>query len=304
MAHTTNRIVSGPLASFAACAALACAANAAPPVGLIAHLTFDQTGAGVALDSAGSNHGTLLGSAAMVAGGVSNSALQLTVAGGGMADLGTFNPTAGTTPCTITMWIKQTGTLTNTIFPVSKHQAGSLNGFFFCVGTSACYGSPGKFWSYRSNSCGSETIATTNVNDGQWHFIAMTFHLATGNRVYVDGGLREATGGAFATIANSVKFLLGGITVGATPTPVYDGMIDDMQVYGHALTCAEINYLYNNPGQTFTGLSPDVNGDGEVDGADLGILLSTWGTSNNDLNFDGITDGADLGILLGAWGGC
>ncbi|HMN96569.1 MAG TPA: hypothetical protein PKC43_09140 [Phycisphaerales bacterium] len=48
--------------------------------------------------------------------------------------------------------------------------------------------------------------------------------------------------------------------------------------------------------------SEDLNGDGIVDGADFGILLSAWGTSGpGDLNGDGIVDGADAGILLAAW---
>lgn len=47
----------------------------------------------------------------------------------------------------------------------------------------------------------------------------------------------------------------------------------------------------------------DLNGDGVVDGADLGILLSAWGQEGpGDLNGDGTVDGADLGLLLAAWG--
>ena len=48
----------------------------------------------------------------------------------------------------------------------------------------------------------------------------------------------------------------------------------------------------------------DFTGDGQTDGADLGVLLGAWGTPGADLTGDGNTDGADLGILLGAWGGC
>lgn len=50
----------------------------------------------------------------------------------------------------------------------------------------------------------------------------------------------------------------------------------------------------------------DVNGDGDVDGADLGEMLGAWGTAapEYDLNGDGAVDGADLGELLGAWGEC
>jgi len=50
----------------------------------------------------------------------------------------------------------------------------------------------------------------------------------------------------------------------------------------------------------------DANGDGVVDGADLGLLLAGWGGNDPmvDLNSDGIVDGADLGLLLAAWGIC
>lgn len=50
----------------------------------------------------------------------------------------------------------------------------------------------------------------------------------------------------------------------------------------------------------------DLNGDGVVDGADLGLLLTAWGSRGGaaDLNGDGTVDGADLGLLLTGWGTC
>jgi len=49
----------------------------------------------------------------------------------------------------------------------------------------------------------------------------------------------------------------------------------------------------------------DLNGDGVVDGADLGLLIGGWGTSGlGDLNGDASIDGADLGLMIGAWGVC
>jgi alpha-tubulin suppressor-like RCC1 family protein len=48
-----------------------------------------------------------------------------------------------------------------------------------------------------------------------------------------------------------------------------------------------------------------------VNGADLGMLLSAWGSCpagttgcTGDINRDGFVNGADLGILLNAWGPC
>jgi len=52
----------------------------------------------------------------------------------------------------------------------------------------------------------------------------------------------------------------------------------------------------------------DFNGNGKVDGGDLGSLLGDWGAvnvcSDADFDGDGIVNGFDLGILLGNWGPC
>jgi hypothetical protein len=57
----------------------------------------------------------------------------------------------------------------------------------------------------------------------------------------------------------------------------------------------------------FGSIAPgDLNGDGCVDQADLGILLASWALDDGgDLNGDGVTDQSDLGLLLAHWGaGC
>jgi hypothetical protein len=48
----------------------------------------------------------------------------------------------------------------------------------------------------------------------------------------------------------------------------------------------------------------DLDGDGDVDTADLLYLLACWGTDCGDVDFDGDTDTADLLALLAAWGDC
>lgn len=62
------------------------------------------------------------------------------------------------------------------------------------------------------------------------------------------------------------------------------------------------------PGSALTrggGFVPgDLDGDGVVNGGDLGALLSAWGACAGcaaDLNDDGVVDGADLGLMLTAW---
>ncbi|MCH2162857.1 MAG: hypothetical protein MK085_13435 [Phycisphaerales bacterium] len=48
----------------------------------------------------------------------------------------------------------------------------------------------------------------------------------------------------------------------------------------------------------------DLDGDGKVNGADLGLMLANWGSPGiGDLDDNGLVDGADLGSLLAAWTG-
>jgi hypothetical protein len=51
---------------------------------------------------------------------------------------------------------------------------------------------------------------------------------------------------------------------------------------------------------------PDLNGDGMVGPADIGLLIAVWGTADvaADLNGDGTVDGYDLAYILGNWGAC
>ncbi len=63
-------------------------------------------------------------------------------------------------------------------------------------------------------------------------------------------------------------------------------------------------YVYTLPACPDAPDTPaDLNADGAVDGADLGLLLSAWGEgeSSADLNGDTTVDGADLGLLLSNW---
>ena len=45
----------------------------------------------------------------------------------------------------------------------------------------------------------------------------------------------------------------------------------------------------------------DLNGDGKVDAADLGAVLSGWGTPVGDVNGDGTTNASDLAAVLANW---
>jgi CxxC motif-containing protein (DUF1111 family) len=51
----------------------------------------------------------------------------------------------------------------------------------------------------------------------------------------------------------------------------------------------------------------DFNGDGQINGADLGLMIAAWGSCSGcpeDLNGDGLVNGADLGLMIAGWGAC
>jgi hypothetical protein len=52
----------------------------------------------------------------------------------------------------------------------------------------------------------------------------------------------------------------------------------------------------------------DIDGNGLVDGGDIALLLTAWGSSGKGLSADidanGFVNGGDMGVLLSSWGVC
>jgi hypothetical protein len=96
----------------------------------------------------------------------------------------------------------------------------------------------------------------------------------------------------------------GGMSSGATNIPVAEAKF---VAAGFSLTGLSYGYSLAILPDACVG---DLNGDGAVNGADLGVLLGVWGTCPAlgtcaaDFNGDGHITGADLGVMLGAWGSC
>ena len=86
-----------------------------------------------------------------------------------------------------------------------------------------------------------------------------------------------------------------------------DGFVDYGQILLGELPDANNNGVPDSC-EVPTCRNADIYRDFNVNGADLGILLSQWGPNTpiteSDLNFDGAVDGLDLGILLSFWGPC
>ncbi|MCA9285405.1 MAG: DNRLRE domain-containing protein [Phycisphaerales bacterium] len=136
----------------------------------------------------------------------------------------------------------------------------------------------------------------------------------------------DAPGGDFVSVVSATK-TVGGVnfyTWGSTAQMVLDvqSWLDNSTAnFGWILTgnesalqtvkkfsTREDELEANRPRLTITFTPPpppnpaDLNNDGVVDGADLGLLLAAWNTPGpGDLDNNGVVDGADLGLLLAAW---
>ena len=86
-----------------------------------------------------------------------------------------------------------------------------------------------------------------------------------------------------------------------------DGIVDYGQILQGQLPDANGNGV-PDPCEVLTCANADLFRDSNINGADLGILLSQWGEANaqtvSDINRDGAVDGVDLGLLLSFWGPC
>jgi hypothetical protein len=86
-----------------------------------------------------------------------------------------------------------------------------------------------------------------------------------------------------------------------------DGIVDYGQILTGQLADANADGIPDICQQP-TCVDADLYRDFNVNGADLGIMLSQWGPNTplteSDLNNDGVVNGADLGLLLSFWGAC
>lgn len=151
-----------------------------------------------------------------------------------------------------------------------------------------------------SADSGPQTIQTPVHNfgfDSQQALLDLDSVSGLTGRFSLVGGLASGIGGVPATLNFSFD------TNGAAPG-TYGAFVSiktsDENIPGASNATIFLSLSVTVAG---AGVPGDLNDDGAVDGADLGLLLSEWDTNNTDadLNDDGIVDGADLGILLASW---
>jgi len=276
----------------------------------VAHWKLDET-SGDAIDSSGNNHhGTLSGAPTWVpSGGKINGALsfdgnddyiEMNVETGGYKGIEEDNPR------TCAAWIKK------------SKKTWLASGAWGDIISWGKTDETGKRWHLWVDTAGHLRLGVnggyvyakyTNLNDGRWHHVAATFDIgADGNpdeanvtdvKLYVDG--KEDTSLDSAQEINTGSDLNVKIGLLTTSNAKYfDGIIDDVRIYGLALGAHEISALvdlrepvghWKFDESDGTQTASDSSGN-DYDGTLTNMTYNEWdaGRFSNALEFDGTDD--------------
>jgi hypothetical protein len=200
----------------------------------VARWSFDEGSGSTAYDSVGVNHGTVYGAtwtSGFIGGALSFDGVDDYVR---IPDSDTLDITGD---LTVAAWVKTTLSgrptkIFSNLCEVSPHDGYALE---------ETYNGKVRFYCQEA-----ELISNTTVNNGAWRHIAATLS-GTMATIYIDGFL-DVSGTVNVPNANNVDQ-----AIGASYSPYYffDGVIDDVRIYNHALSVSEIRALIPEPATIF-----------------------------------------------------
>jgi hypothetical protein len=239
---------------------LPAAGYASPP--LLGHWAFDEGSGTIAHDKSPNHyHGTLSSGGASWAAGIAGGAISLVAANGGLVDMGpVLNNLAGTS-YTIAAWVKTSIVGESNQIVVASHNAHLAAGYILGVNTSGgVYGQPGKAWFYNLGPGLVSPYSSLTVVDGAWHHLVGVRDAAKGIvSLYVDGIFQRSYADQGLGNTPGTPLLFGAVMDYELVYYRYTGLIDDVQIYGAALSDRDIQFLFKNPGRTLLISSPGVN---------------------------------------------
>ena len=206
---------------------------------LVAHWTFDEAG-GNALDSSGNSfNGSIVGTVVQGQTGRIGGAYSFT--GNGWVDFGVDTITTQITnfPMSISYWIQSTAA-SSTECAVWMGKNGTSDKY---LQTGIKNGN--AYATYRNTDFDNSVAwkdggATHTESDGQWHHIVAVYPDTTVRHVYVDGVLADSTTYTQSYYTGTNQVAVGNNNRGSSLTDAFDGLIDDVRIYDHVLSAAEI----------------------------------------------------------------
>ena len=104
--------------------------------------------------------------------------------------------------------------------------------YVIVIGTNACIGQWGG-----GDACGS-----TNVTDGNWHQVALTYDGGSSAVLYVDGALEASTSKTYTTTQTG-RIYIGSTVEGGGEH--FHGLVDEVEIFSRALSQTEIQAIVN-----------------------------------------------------------
>ena len=224
--------------------------------GPLLYLSFDNTN-GTTVVNGGSGgavmNGTLTGTNVSIASG-GHAGKALLVSNGPVNtgyvlvnNAGTlFHGNTTNSACTLALWIKTTSTGGSFLYQGFGGWASGNTSFFLTSATQASSGSypGGHVGGVRWG--GGWMGGNSNVNDGNWHFIAITDNSGA-KTIYVDGNLDASYTASqmWNTVATGNQLWIGGTADTGDGNAPFNGLIDEVFVYGRSLNQSEITNLMN-----------------------------------------------------------
>jgi hypothetical protein len=204
---------------------------------LLAYWTFDEGGGSFAYDYSGNgNTGTVsFGSSGAWAGGMVNGALSLDGNGAQVPvpNSSSLNPVNG---ITIAAWVYDNSGGWYT-YPRILEKGTSDNQY-------ALFANPSGQLEFLVAGVSNGTITVSPPSSGAWHHLAATYDGSSLVSLYIDGQLatQQVASGSMPVTTDPLAI---GNKPGAGLTYQFNGVVDDVRIYGSALPPSQIAQLYN-----------------------------------------------------------
>ena len=210
---------------------------------LIAHWKFDETSGTSAADSTGNGHtGTLTNSPSWQGTAGKRGGAILLDGANDYVTAGDINAAEGIATITVSTWAKTSVAGEQDIVTKSNCD-GSQDPWALYSGWPTADGKAAFLISGADGTNAYSGQGTTAINDGSWHMLTGVYDGAY-VRIYVDGV--EENSAAYVTssiYSNTHNVEIGGYCNG-NPF-LTNGLIDEVRIYGRALSASEIMDLYN-----------------------------------------------------------
>ena len=213
---------------------------------------------------------------------------------------------------TITGWFNRDTFAADHTILSSKSAQTTSDGYIIWIDNNA----GNDYLMFRADENGSTDAYTltssTNFSSTGWHHFAVSWNESAPNAVlYIDGNAEgSASGTAFASmgdLSNTNPFSIGAETDGGLP---FDGKLDDIRIYGYALSADQVKKICNTTSPTqpvdtslvghWTFDGTDMQGTTAIDRSSFGNngtitgAVPTIGKLGQALQFNGSTDLVDI----------